>query len=189
MLPKRLQTLPVWLQKMNDFFSNFQVDLSELPKVEEVDFKPIDKKYLKVSLISKGILFLFLGAGVFALIYFNEDSDFQLNLSISLAYVGLLIWNITLTVLGFKKKKYAVRDRDVLYRKGLIWSVRTAIPFNRIQHAEIKQGPIERQFALSSLKIFTAGGQSSDLVIPGLPNETAQQLKDFILRKTSIDGA
>ncbi len=173
---------------MTEKFQNLSISINELPKVEEVDFHPIDPKYLKVSLIGSAIFFIILAAGAFAILYFGDDIT-QLGIIITIGvYLLLLVWNLTLTILGFKKKKYAIRDRDILYSKGLIWSVRTAIPFNRIQHAEIKQGPIERNFGLSSLKVFTAGGQSSDLVIPGLPNETAQRLKDFILKKTAEDG-
>ena len=49
----------------------------------------------------------------------------------------------------------------------------------------IDQGPIERQFGLSKLKIFTAGGGASDMSIPGLDPETANALKEYIVSKTS----
>jgi uncharacterized protein len=42
------------------------------------------------------------------------------------------------------------------------------------------QGPIGKTFNISALKIYTAGGSSSDLTIGGLPPEEAQRLKDFI---------
>jgi|GEM_PF-6009490 len=48
-------------------------------------------------------------------------------------------------------------------------------------------GPIERMFGLSKLKIFTAGGASSDLKIPGLLPETANKLKDYIQLKVGRD--
>ena len=102
--------------------------------------------------------------------------------------VVLAAINITITILGFKKKQYALRQRDIIYTKGLIWSMRTTVPFNRIQHAELKQGPIERIYKINSLKLFTAGGQSSDLVIPGLPDKEALSMKDFVLKKTEEDG-
>ncbi len=174
---------------MTDQFQNLQVDLQTLPKIEEIVFTAIDKKYLKVSLLSSGLFFVALAIGGVLMMYFNsEELKQNVYLPAALIYAFVLILNITLLKLGFKKKKYAVREKDIVYTKGLIWSVRTSIPFNRIQHAEIKQGPIERKFKLSSLKVFTAGGQSSDLVIPGLPSEKALELKDFVLGKTAEDG-
>ena len=173
---------------MNNPFQNLPVDLEALPKIEPQNFVPIDKAYLKVSRISSWIFLLVLGVGGFLVLYFNTEPETLTYFILGGIYLALVtVSQITIT-LGFKKKKYALREKDIIYTKGLIWSVRTAIPFNRIQHAEIKQGPIERKFNLSSLKVFTAGGQTSDLVIPGLPSETAQQLKDFVLGKTTEDG-
>jgi len=56
-----------------------------------------------------------------------------------------------------------------------------------VQHLRIDQGPIERKFNLSRLKIFTAGGNSSDLSIPGLDPITSNKLKQFIVAKTGMD--
>jgi membrane protein YdbS with pleckstrin-like domain len=169
-------------------FQNSLVDIDALPQIENLEFIPIDRNYLKVSLISR-ILIITIGAIAPVLfIHFNEEISYDALPIIGGAYVVLMTTSITLLRMGFKKKKYALREKDIIYTKGLIWSVRTAIPFNRIQHAEIKQGPLERKFNLSSLKVFTAGGQSSDLMIPGLPSEKAQQLKDFVLGKTAEDG-
>lgn len=175
---------------MNDQFQNNLVDIDALPQIESLEFVAIDRNYLKVALISRTLL-LSIGAIAAALfIYFNEEIDYDdAFLIIGAIYLVLMAASVVLLRMGFKKKKYALREKDIVYSKGLIWSVRTSIPFNRIQHAEIKQGPIERKFHLSSLKVFTAGGQSSDLVIPGLPSDTAQQLKDFVLGKTADDGA
>ena len=173
---------------MTEQFENLSVDLDQLPKVEEIDFQPIHKSYLKVSIIVSLLFFLALAIGIFCMIYFNDDMSSSAYPISGGIWIGVLGLNLTMTVLGFARKKYALREKDIIYTKGLIWAVRTSIPFNRIQHAEIKQGPIERNFGLSSLKVFTAGGQSSDLVIPGLESERAQQLKDFILGKTATDG-
>ena len=78
-----------------------------------------------------------------------------------------------------------MREHDMLYKSGLIFRKTIALPFNRIQHSEINQGPIERKFNLASLSIFTAGGNNSDLAIPGLLNEDAQEIKSFIIQKSA----
>ncbi|MFT7269292.1 MAG: membrane protein YdbS with pleckstrin-like domain [Candidatus Endobugula sp.] len=170
-------------------FENLSVDPNELPGLSDFEFKSVDPRYLKVSLISSTLFFLVLIIGATAAIYFSEFEDKFLVYLISSSSIAILLGlNVLVIILGFKKKKYALRQRDVIYTKGLIWSTRTTVPFIRIQHAELKQGPIERLFKLNSLKIFTAGGQSSDLVIPGLPEETALNIKDFILKKTAEDG-
>lgn len=174
---------------MTSIFENLPVDAESLPKVEDIVFRSIEKKYLRVSLIASGIFWFVLIAGYLAIVHFSEMEKILLNyLAGSGGIVVLGTLNFIVTILGFKKKKYALRQRDILYTKGLLWHVRTSIPFNRIQHAELKQGPLERMYGLHSLKIYTAGGQTSDLVIPGLKEETALAIKDFILGKTAADG-
>ena len=84
----------------------------------------------------------------------------------------------------YRQKGYAVRDRDISYKTGLINRKTTTIPFNRVQHCDIKQGIISRYFGLSKLNVYTAGGAKSDLSIPGLNLEKAQKLMDFVLQKT-----
>ncbi len=176
---------------MNETFENLPVSLDTLPELPQDNFNPIENTYLKVSLISNGLFFLILLIGGICLVYFNSDEIDKVLLAYGLAIgsVGILwLANIIFVSKAFPKKKYALREKDIIYTKGLLWSTRTSIPFNRIQHVEIKQGPFERVFKLNSLKVFTAGGQTSDLVIPGLSEDKALQLKEFILGKTSSDG-
>lgn len=176
---------------MTNDFQNLSINPSDLPLVKSAEFHQIEKGYLRVTLLTSAIFFLVLMIGAFCIIYFNDEirgsfSEYGITLG---AIAVLWLMNIIVSLKAFPKKKYALRERDVLFTKGLLWSVRTSVPFNRIQHAELKQGPLERLFKLHSLKIFTAGGQSSDLVIPGLPEETATRLKEFVLGKTAIDGS
>ena len=96
--------------------------------------------------------------------------------------------NVLLIIFEFKWKGYVLREKDVIYRKGLIWRKRVHIPFNRVQHCEVAQNLIERSVNLSKLKIYTAGGSRSDLSIPGLLQEDALKMKQFILKRTQEDS-
>ena len=84
-----------------------------------------------------------------------------------------------------------VRDKDVLFRKGVVWQSVTAVPFNRIQHVETSSTPFDRKFDLATLQLFTAGGSSGDLKIDGLGKDIAEQLRIFVLEKVgaSIEKA
>ncbi|MDG1195895.1 MULTISPECIES: PH domain-containing protein [unclassified Polaribacter] len=80
-------------------------------------------------------------------------------------------------------KKYALRERDISYKSGLLIKKITTVPFSRIQHVEIDEKPISRLFGLASLSVYTAGDSSDDLVVKGLKKEVAIQLKEFIITK------
>ena len=78
-------------------------------------------------------------------------------------------------------KGFALRRYDLTYRKGWLYKKEVTVPYRRIQHVDVKQGFIERQFQLAKLNLYTAGGNSSDLTVPGLRIEDAQQFKAYII--------
>ena len=66
-----------------------------------------------------------------------EKEDIQINIWYMLFLVlGLCILNIIFSFLAFKKRKYAIREHDVVYAKGLIIHSITTVPISRIQHVE-----------------------------------------------------
>ena len=170
-------------------FENKQIDLEQLPQIETVDYLPLDRAYLKVSYIGNAIFFAFLLIGPLISIVIIDQAEYSfLKILIPSIWLFLMLFSFWITSVGFKLKGYALRDKDILYSRGILFRSVTAIPFNRVQHCEIKEGPIERYFGLKTLEVYTAGGESSDLSIPGLRGESAQQLKTFIVKNTSNDG-
>lgn len=117
----------------------------------------------------------------------SGDMPSWIQLVILISLLAIAMVSIALTYIGFRKKQYALRERDIIYRHGVIWRSNTVIPFNRVQHAEVSQGPLDRLFNLSRLRIYTAGGSSSDLSIPGLLPYDAERIKHFILNRTVSD--
>jgi membrane protein YdbS with pleckstrin-like domain len=61
------------------------------------------------------------------------------------------------------------------------------VPTNRIQHVDVRQGPLEQWLGLSRVLVYTASGMGADGVIPGLNVETAEALRDQLVR-TEGDG-
>ena len=78
-------------------------------------------------------------------------------------------------------KKYALRERDISYKSGLLIKKITTVPFSRIQHVEIDEKPISRLFGLASLSVYTAGDSSDDLVVKGLKKEILSQSKNLCM--------
>ncbi|MEO1518420.1 MAG: PH domain-containing protein [Bacteroidota bacterium] len=166
-------------------FQNLQIETDALPSAESVEYQKLAPAYLKVAIIGNLLLFVFLFGLNIVLLMAGDWSDAFFKLFAPLLLLLLLSISTALIQAGYKVKGFALREKDILFRTGLIFRRETIIPFNRVQHCEIKQGPIERYFGLKTLEIFTAGGQSSDLSIPGLLPEEAQRLKDFIIRNAA----
>lgn len=167
-------------------FTNSILLPEDLPEVESKTFNLLNKKYLRILLLRILILFLFLaGALVTFLLLTEEKPPIFITVSISLAIVLAVALLLAVTILGFPKKGYLVREKDVSYQRGLITYKVTSVPLNRIQHVEVSQGVLEKMFGLSSVKIFTAGGTSSDLSIPGLTVDEAKKVKAYLSGKIS----
>lgn len=161
-------------------FDNLQIQTGDLPRIEEVEFQGHSRNYLKLRLIRFGMFFLVLcipWVGIFL------NGEFRIGMFALSVWLFLVIFILIVEFKGFKIRGYALRERDLLYRKGLIFFSLTTVPFNRIQHSEISETPISRMLNLSVLKVYTAGGSSSDLSIPGLNKEEALRLKEYISGK------
>ena len=170
---------------MNDF-SNSILAPENLPHIEKETFNPLEKNYLKILFIRLAIFFVFLIGGISVAFIFNWDEiPTVVIISVSAFVLFWLVYAIVITKLGFPKKGYLVRENDISFKRGLITYKQTTVPFNRIQHVEVNQGVLAKMMKLSSLKIFTAGGNASDISIPGIHQETAENLKVFLSEKIS----
>jgi hypothetical protein len=167
-------------------FSNLTVLPSDLPEIKPETFNVLEKNYLKILLIRVLNFALLLIGGLVAFLLLSDEKapNYVLIIIIS-AIIFLILYSTIITVLGFPRKGYLVREKDISFKKGLISYKQTSVPFNRIQHVEVNQGILAKLFKLSSVKIYTAGGTASDLSIPGLPADTAHNLKAFLSEKIS----
>ena len=63
-------------------------------------------------------------------------------------------------------------------RRGIWWRHRIFIPRNRIQHSDVRQGPLERRFGLATLIVNTGGTHEPSIELSGLKLEIAEGLRD-----------
>jgi len=167
-------------------FTNTILLTENLPETAPEDFNFLDKRYLKIIFIRIAIFAILLAGGLIAFILFSDEKIPGLILTAIISGIVILIaYSITISILGFPKKGYLLRERDISYKTGLIYYKQISVPFNRVQHVEVSQGVLGKIFGLSSIKIYTAGGSASDLSIPGLAVADAQKLKAFISEKIS----
>jgi membrane protein YdbS with pleckstrin-like domain len=110
------------------------------------------------------------------------------------AAIGGVVWLFVLFLaalwvpsLAFDRWSYSLRDEDLLIARGVLVRAITAIPASRIQHVDVRQGPLEQWLGLARLQIHTASGVGGDGVIPGLTLEDAESLRDQLV-KVSGDG-
>lgn len=163
-------------------FTNETIDTTQLPRFEVVEFSVLHPNYWKVTLINVFLFFLILGTGLGLLLFFNEGLLVFLPIILT-AFFTILSLVALLSRISFKKKGFAFRTHDVLYRHGIIATNTIIIPYNRVQHVALHEGFVSRYFGLAKIEIFTAGGSSSDIEIPGIQMEQAENIKQLLMGK------
>lgn len=163
-------------------FTNEVIDTAQLPKFETVTLTKLDPNYGKVVGIAIFITFLVLGAGLGMLLYFNPLLLIFLTelLVVFGIFFALLLFFSAISV---RKKAYAFRAHDVIFQKGILATNTIIIPYNRIQHVALHEGFVARFFGLARIEIFTAGGSSSDIAIPGIALDQAEDIKQLLMGK------
>ena len=75
---------------------------------------------------------------------------------------------------------YQLREDDLVFRRGLMFERTVAVPYGRMQLVDVNRGPLDRALGLSELKFVTAAA-ATGVVIPGLPAEVAEELRDTLV--------
>jgi membrane protein YdbS with pleckstrin-like domain len=163
-------------------FTNETIDTTQLPKFEEVQFSVLDVDYWKVTMLNVFVFFLTVGVGLGVLLFFNRGL-FVFLIGISVVYFLFLFLVLLLSRISFKKKGFAFRTHDVLFKHGIIATNTIIIPYNRVQHVALHEGLISRYFGLAKIEVFTAGGSASDIQIPGIKKEQAENIKQLLMGK------
>ncbi|QNR23761.1 PH domain-containing protein [Croceimicrobium hydrocarbonivorans] len=157
---------------------NLNLTLEDIPRLEDRDFKGLERDYLYYRITGR-VLFLLLISGVGASISLFGKMHFGYWLY---PVLGILFLVLVLETVGFKYRGYSIRSMDVSFRRGWIVHRMTTVPLNRVQHCEFSQGLLGRLFDLATVRVFTAGGTSSDLDIRGLRKEDAIKVRDYITK-------
>jgi membrane protein YdbS with pleckstrin-like domain len=172
------------LPNSNNEFSNNELALSRV-STEDMKLISLSPKYRQINL-AWGLCFGVLLTLIFTLatngVFFDLPEDLKAHVAWGYAFIAAItLWDLLYHYFADPIKQYVLREHDLNYQSGLVFRTLVSQPILRIQHIEIKRGPIERRAGLATLQVFSAGGVSHTFIIPGLTHETAIALRQFIL--------
>lgn len=99
----------------------------------------------------------------------------------SFALMSAFVLSVWWPKLVFERWGYAVRESELLIAHGVLFRRIIAIPLSRVQHVDVRQGPLEQWLQLGRIYVHTASGLGSDGVIPGLQMPVAMALRDKLI--------
>lgn len=170
-------------------FSNPEVPLASLPRAADLEWHALHPRFVARILVQRavslGVVAVLLGAAT-VFVYVEQVWEGRATTLVRVVW-GLAIcyaaWRLVWPVFEVPRRGYAVRERDIAFRSGLLWRVATVVPFNRVQHAATASGLFDRKFGLATLTVFTAGGSGGDLHIAGLGADRAERLRVYVVGK------
>ncbi|KRG40931.1 hypothetical protein ARC78_12275 [Stenotrophomonas pictorum JCM 9942] len=72
-------------------------------------------------------------------------------------------------------------------RRGHLWQSESRVPVSRVQHLDLRRGPLERAAGLATLTVHTAGTRLNTVAIAGLDHADAERLRDRLARQLDHD--
>ncbi|HWM35130.1 MAG TPA: PH domain-containing protein [Pseudolysinimonas sp.] len=140
-------------------------------------WRRVSPKYIVVDLVGNliGGVVVTVGSG---LPWFFSQIPWMLVFPIVIGVVSLV--TLCLTPRRVRAIGYMLREDDLLFRRGIMFLRFAAVPYGRMQLVDINRGPLARAVGLSELKLVTAAA-ASNITIPGLPAEEAEQLRDHLV--------
>lgn len=125
---------------------------------------------------------VFVGAAIYELVSFLGRGDGWLPSGLLVGAVVIVgsLAIIFLPSLRYRFWRYGLRSEELYLERGILNRVRTIVPLRRIQHLDVSQDVLEREFDLGKLIVHTAGSRSSEVVLPGLNYDEAQSLRDTL---------
>ena len=126
------------------------------------------------ALIGGGVLYFSLGSGwVF----------FAILAAAILLYGLLFFFSIFWPAIEHRHRSWRLTDVGLEICRGVWWKHKHAIPWARVQHADVSQGPLQRMYGVGTLTVHTAGTSHSSVNLGGLSHEVAIEIRDKIIRQ------
>lgn len=131
------------------------------------------------------------GGVVAGLVASSEIDAFgRLPLTVAIAAAFTLLASSFGLWIGYKSHRYTrwrLDDEGLAVHRGKLWQRETRVPATRVQHLDLRRGPLQRRRDLATLIVHTAGTAHSSVSVPNLDLGDAEALRDRLGRQIDHD--
>lgn len=135
------------------------------------------------------------GVVIFAIALYNSQ-EFMADLRERFAAAAILGALVALLVVGFvlglgfgylawRRTQYGVSRESLFLHKGVLFRQQRHVRLDRVQAVEVTQPLLARIFGFASVKVESAGGAGSNLMIAFLSEPDAQNLRNELLARSA----
>ena len=120
-------------------------------------------------------------------VWVDDINPLPFGAAAALGFVLILVGIWRLPKRRYAAWGYRMEEDELAVRHGLLIRALSLVPFGRVQHIDLAQGPLERAFGLATLVLNTAGTRGAAVRLPGLAQADAEQMRDHIRGKIRQD--
>jgi len=137
---------------------------------------PIVKRVWQVKgIVIFGLIWLLIAVITIVIWLYTPVSETDRDISLWVLVIStifiiilFLIYNLWI-IMYYPRYSYALGKEGILINRGIWWKYRRTIPYARIQHISIDQGPFEQIFKIYRVNSYTAGTGSMGPASAGNP--------------------
>jgi membrane protein YdbS with pleckstrin-like domain len=88
----------------------------------------------------------------------------------------------------YRHLRYLVASDGLRIQRGVLWRNTIWIPITRVQHTDVSQGPLQREYDLATLTVHTAGTEGASIPLSGLEHGVATRLAKHLWPERARDA-
>ncbi len=141
------------------------------------ELTPLDGAYVTTTRIASalGLLPFLIGAGVLESAQLLPIGSFIVPVLFLYTFMAFVV-----PARKYRHWGYDMGSDRLRIVRGYMFYRDTIVPFGRIQHIDVEQGPIDRRYGLATLTVHTAGNHNSTVALPGLLHADALTMREAI---------
>ncbi len=149
------------------------------PLPDQGKWQPLPLRAATIAGVAGAITGAILIGGVLGTLWVVFDMPMRWVGAAAMLLPGALIGGF----FGFRRQRrtwWRLDAQGLGVRRDLMWQLETRVPLSRVQHLDLRRGPIERTAQLSTLVVHTAGSRFSAVSLGGLDQADAERLRDAL---------
>jgi hypothetical protein len=141
------------------------------------ELTPLDPAYVTTTRIVSALSLLpfVIGAGVLEVAKVLPPGSFLIPVLFLYGFIAFVV-----PARKYRHWGYDMGVDRIRIVRGYMFYHDTIVPFGRIQHIDVDQGPIDRRYGLATLTVHTAGNHNSKVALPGLAHSDALAMREAI---------
>ncbi len=128
-------------------------------------------------------LSILIGAAIFG---FSLHSRQALLIGAGAAAFGAL-FGACIGFVRHRRIRWRLDAQGLDLRRGRLWQSEVHVPMSRVQHLDLRRGPLERLARLATLVVHTAGTRHNAVAVPGLDQADAERLRERLAYQLDHD--